>query len=167
MESCSALYAQMEIHLARIEWLLQGHGGIRANAERRRERLIQARRAGQNLAGGGAARAKARDAQPPVTAWAMGQRQWCNCPRGSVLPCRWCDYPGGIACMKLHAVHLAQCPEAHHTIASKINFACRSSRSLWPSRCHFPGATLRPAAPCSLRPRLNSFRPSGTCFWDF
>ena len=86
-------------------------------------------RAGKNLAGGGAARAKARDAQPPVTAgqWARGSGLT---GQGIDSSCRCCDYPGGIACKKLHTVHLAQCPEAHRTIASTINFARRPSRSL-------------------------------------
>jgi hypothetical protein len=48
--------------------------------------------------------------------------------------------------MKLHAVHLAQFPEAYHTIASTINFACRPSRSLWVVRRLFRG--LRCARPC-------------------
>ena len=115
----------------------------------------------KNLPGGGAARAKARDAQPPVTAWAMGQRQWCDSPKGFGSSCRWCDYPGGIACNKVAHPTFGSIPKSSSHPREHAQLRAQAQPFALPCAAPLPGAALRTALPCLLRPRLNSRRPCG------
>jgi hypothetical protein len=80
-------------------------------------------------------------------------------PRGLRSSCRWCDYAGrGAEATALCGPSLIERSPRH-----REQDELRAQVQAFALRCGmlFPGAARRTAAPCLLRPRLNSHRPCG------